>query len=218
MTTTLDRPKCERRGAGYLWQEEEDDFLRKHYPSPMLMEDIAQELGRTPHAVKSRASVLGLIRQVTDVSWSLEEVTFLRRHYHTLSIQSIADALGRTHSAVYGKAVDLGLTGNHIIVNFAKMWRFKVISDLMEQCAHLDGSCSRCSLAKDCNNLWRRYMAPSHGLYHDIPEEKFPCALEEFAELFSARCVIARHHEVEEESLRARIRSAEGVTIYRCED
>jgi len=210
MTTTIERPTFHRR-----WQVEEDDYLREHYQS---MQAIADALGRTRDAVQVRARVLGVARRITEIEWSADEITFLTEHYNTMTAQEIANALGRTLRAVRNKALGIKVSSPRHSVDFQKMPYFRVICELMEQCAGLNGSCSSCRLSDDCHRLWRSYMAPSNGLSYDVPEDKFPQALDEFAELFSTRCEILRIHTEEEQALRSRMREADGLVIFRCED
>jgi hypothetical protein len=51
---------------GSAWKKEEDEFLRRWYPTTMPLDDIAEALGRSRNAVLGRAHRLGLRREHKD--------------------------------------------------------------------------------------------------------------------------------------------------------
>lgn len=216
MLDTKQDTEGRRVGIGFRWEPDEDAFLCEHY-SEMHVEDIAKHLERTPQAVKSRAAKLGQSSPAGGHPWRLEEDDFLRANYKTMTQDQISKELGRTVSSVGSRASLLGLQCRRPTVDFVCMPRFNLVTDLMMSCAKLDGGCSSCRLRVDCFKTFRRHMMRAEELYEDLTEERFTRAIDDFATLFSRRAAIIGKAQ-EEESLRARIRAAEGLTIYRCED
>lgn len=89
-----------------LWGGREDQCLREAYRECSFGE-LAQRLGRTLPAVKSRAVTLRLDPKIPN--WTEEEVQFLRESYGTTDVGTIAGGLGRTRAAVAKKAREIGL-------------------------------------------------------------------------------------------------------------
>jgi hypothetical protein len=99
------------RPTSRAWTEVDDADLRDLYGT-MSHEEVARRLDRTVVAIKWRASVLGLTRQVTRVAtklWSGKEEARLRSLARTSSVDEIAQKLGRTVNSVRGKLQMMGL-------------------------------------------------------------------------------------------------------------
>lgn len=92
--------------ASAPWTEQEHALVREHYRDGI--EGLMPRLpGRTKQAIIRQAALLGL----TDSGgWSLQEKTFLEKHYGKLPTQAIATRLGRSVSAVRGMVFKLGLS------------------------------------------------------------------------------------------------------------
>ena len=93
------------------WTEQEDAYLRAHYPTAASRREIAAiglALGKSPQAVGSRAQRLGVFRGSR--RWTLSQEDYLRSHYHHYDPARIAAHLGRTTYAVRRRAWLLGLS------------------------------------------------------------------------------------------------------------
>ena len=94
---------------GGPWTEEEDNWLREHYPK--LGSQECYKLGfldRTYNAITARTSRLGLQPART---WTQEENNWLREHYPKLGTKGCYESgyLNRTHSAIACRVNKLGL-------------------------------------------------------------------------------------------------------------
>ena len=83
-----------------LWTQEEDDFLKQNYLTKSLKE-IAEHLGRSEKACRSRANVIG-IRKLAP--WTQEEDEYLKQNYLTKDLKEIAEHLGRSEKACTHRA------------------------------------------------------------------------------------------------------------------
>ncbi len=103
-----------KRGYGRKWTAKEVALLKELYPECPIPE-IAKRLGRTVSAITGRACYLGLKRKsYLDKRWTAEELQLLRELYPTHeNIQDIAERIGRSPSAVRGKADGLGFGKSH---------------------------------------------------------------------------------------------------------
>lgn len=94
------------------WTEADDAMLRTLYGT-MKREDVAQQLNRTMTATAARASLLGLTRPDSRASgprpWTQKEDAVLRRLHGTITCGEIAEKIGRSTIAVYGRVRTLGL-------------------------------------------------------------------------------------------------------------
>ncbi len=93
------------------WSDDEDGILRKYYPSEGS-KIIARLPGRTPNAIKTRASFLGLkYRNSGRNSWTDEDIRILKEYFQTEGSHGVYERLnGRfTNSAISVKASRLGL-------------------------------------------------------------------------------------------------------------
>jgi hypothetical protein len=90
------------------WSVDEIKLLKKLYPIEGA-QSIADKLGRSLKAVKSKAASIGLKKEGAR-PWSNQEIALLKKLYLKNSPRDIANKLGRTHFAVAVKAYKLGLT------------------------------------------------------------------------------------------------------------
>lgn len=92
-----------------FWDTKRDNILRRNYPKGDL-DTLAERIGVSKDALKSRAQVLGIHRKVhVRVRWTEKHLKYLRDHYATVSAVEIAQKLKRGLSGVYVKAKELGL-------------------------------------------------------------------------------------------------------------
>lgn len=87
------------------WSNDKIDTLKANYLSKSSTE-IAALIGCTPHAVKSKARVLGLIKRHP---LTAEQIITIRQMYADASSACIAELIGAKLSAVYQAAARLGL-------------------------------------------------------------------------------------------------------------
>lgn len=99
------------------WTADESRLLREQY-GRMPLADLAARLGRTPHAVKSRAGVLGLQQSRL---YTAAEQRVLVRDYRRRPAGEIAAALGRSVSSVYAQATKLGLAARQHFASDAEI-------------------------------------------------------------------------------------------------
>lgn len=93
------------------WSEEDLDLLRKEYPTTDTGE-IAKKLGRQIGPVKSKANALCLRKKTGyhgKVRWSTWDDNIIRLLYPDSPIEDIMFVLDRSSSAVYGRAIILGV-------------------------------------------------------------------------------------------------------------
>ena len=105
-----------KRGLGRKWTAKEVALLKELY-SECPIGDIAKRLGRTVSAITDKAYYLELKRKrYLGRLWTAEELQLLRELYPIhKDIQDIAERIGRSPSAVRGKANYLGLGKRQII-------------------------------------------------------------------------------------------------------
>lgn len=87
------------------WTAEDDEMLRRHH-GELTGQEIALMLGRTPQAVFTRASVLGLSNKQP---WTDEDASVLWRLYSSAPMHELCAALNRTPIAIRVRASKLGL-------------------------------------------------------------------------------------------------------------
>jgi len=90
------------------WSENEVKLLKKLYQDKSVR-NIADKLGRSLKAVKSKASAIGLTREGPRF-WSNQEMARLKKLHSNKTNKDIAKQLGRSVWAVAAKAHKLGLT------------------------------------------------------------------------------------------------------------
>ena len=107
------------------WTVSDVAFLRSNI-GKMTDEEIAKHLGKTVPAIYCKKRSLKKVknmRPIPDIikksvenkrfkAWTKEEESFLKKHYTTDSLESIAKHLGRTEDAVKTRAYTLGLINN----------------------------------------------------------------------------------------------------------
>lgn len=92
-----------------IWTEHFDNLLRRHYPKGDLAA-LAQRLGVTTVAVKSRAKVLGLKRKVHQRQpWTERQLALLRKHYADMPMTELERTLRHKRESIYQRAKALGL-------------------------------------------------------------------------------------------------------------
>lgn len=90
------------------WSETESAVLRERYAARVPVRDIARELGRTPAAIASWASRLGLKQRVP---WSAEERRLLVAASESgARLTEAAERIGRPYPNVAQEAVRMGLS------------------------------------------------------------------------------------------------------------
>ncbi len=105
------------------WENREVEYLKNNW-NHISTKEIAENLNRTIGSVRSKAHVLGLgeKRITPHKRWKQEELNYLMDSWGTLSIETIANKLGRTKGAVQQKASKEGLgpfleAGDYISLN-----------------------------------------------------------------------------------------------------
>lgn len=86
----------------------DEQFLRTNSPG-MSYGEIASALGRTPHAVKNKSLLMGLLRPDRPRLFTAEEDTYLRENFESLQIGEAAAHLGRHVESIRGRSRILGL-------------------------------------------------------------------------------------------------------------
>jgi hypothetical protein len=111
----------ERKG---VWTDQELQALRDGYANGMQPSALAEEIGRSPAAVRNKAYELKI---TADRAWTEAELDLLKSHitHDSLAggIDFVANALGRTRASVALKVSRLGL-GNRSR-KFVKEWKDK---------------------------------------------------------------------------------------------
>ena len=89
------------------WRPEEDAFMREHYPTPISIHWIAEQLGRTSVGCHSHAADLGIVRPkvverpVRYNAWSKEDFAFAKQAFlEGKALEWIGEQVGRTADAV----------------------------------------------------------------------------------------------------------------------
>jgi hypothetical protein len=91
---------------GPKWTADEDDAVRRLYPTARCSQIEHALPGRTYAAIQKRAETLGVSRR----TWTDGEVKTLRRLYATASEKRLHDAFpGRSRQSIWNKAHALGL-------------------------------------------------------------------------------------------------------------
>lgn len=95
------------------WTTQHDNILRRNYPSGDLSA-LADRLGVTVTAVKSRAQVLGLHRKINSHRpWTEWQMNYLRQHYADERAEDIARKVGHSVRSIWQKAKQMGLAKSH---------------------------------------------------------------------------------------------------------
>ena len=91
------------------WDERRDNLLRRHFPKGDLSA-LAERIGVTKNAVKSRARVLGIRRKVNvKRPWTDRQVAYLREHYADTPIDVLILKTRHDQKGIWNKAKALGL-------------------------------------------------------------------------------------------------------------
>lgn len=108
---TLSPPAPLREVAfrGDAWLPDDLDQLRASFAGDEDLQAIADSLGRSLSAVRSKIGELGL-RRNSNRPWTELDRAYLAQHYGLDATSAIAAALGRTPGAVYAQAGVEGLT------------------------------------------------------------------------------------------------------------
>ena len=88
------------------WSKDEVKLLKRLYPDNTAR-DIANELGRTVTAVRTKARKLGFAGKVR--VWSKKELNLLKRLYPSKTARETAEQIGRSLRATRSKIHILGL-------------------------------------------------------------------------------------------------------------
>jgi hypothetical protein len=91
------------------WTEADLQYLRERYPVGDQPADIAAHLGKTPEAVKGKATVLGLRRLKPKMKWAPVHDRYLRMYYPRGDVKAMAARLGTTLLSVYQHARVIGV-------------------------------------------------------------------------------------------------------------
>lgn len=92
-----------------IWTKEKDSLLRRLYPTAHLG-SLAARLGVTLSAVKNRANVLGLKRQVNkNHPWTERQIAYLTKHYADTPIEVLIVKTKHNQKSIWNKARALGL-------------------------------------------------------------------------------------------------------------
>jgi hypothetical protein len=95
------------------WTTQRDNILRRNYPCGDLSA-LADRLGVTVTAVKSRAQVLGLHRKINSHRpWTERQMDYLRQHYADECAEDIARKVGHSVRSIWQKAKQMGLAKSH---------------------------------------------------------------------------------------------------------
>lgn len=94
------------------WTESEDDYIRNNY-TRMLVSDIAEQLGRSSKATRTRIERLGIglanLKRNSKRNWTEHEIRILIEN-KTLPIKEFSHLLpSRGHSAIYAKSILIGI-------------------------------------------------------------------------------------------------------------
>jgi hypothetical protein len=92
------------------WTKEELRLLKKLYPNTITV-DIAEKLGKPLYVVAYQARKLGLKKAEGHFKWTDKQIAYLKKAFpdHRLTIEEIADHLGKGIKAVRTKANQIGL-------------------------------------------------------------------------------------------------------------
>lgn len=92
-----------------FWTDKLDNLLRRYYPKGDL-DALAQRIGTTKGAVKSRAQKIGLKRKVNvKQPWTERQLAVLREHYADTPIKQMEQSTGHNRDSIYRKASSMGL-------------------------------------------------------------------------------------------------------------
>lgn len=94
------------------WTKKEEAKLRRLYPQTLRKDLVRHFPGRTASAICSRATVLGLKKEIgfgAKFQWTPERVKYLVDHYSDNTVDVLVDHLGCSAQSAYTKANLMGL-------------------------------------------------------------------------------------------------------------
>lgn len=92
-----------------VWNDKMDNLLRRHYPKGDLR-TLAERLGVTRAAVKSRASILGIVRKVNmHRPWTQRQLDYLQLHYADTPMAELKRRTGHAEKSIWQRAAAMGL-------------------------------------------------------------------------------------------------------------
>jgi len=94
--------------GGKPWSQEEVDFLVKN-AGKMPLSQLAESLGRTKEAVRTRAKKLGINTGYFKRRWTEEELTAFRRLRKTHTAREIAKKMNRMPQSAAAKMLRSGI-------------------------------------------------------------------------------------------------------------
>ena len=99
----------------YYWTTEQDELLLRNYNHhPRVIDEIQRQLPNYPRwEIKRRARILGLAR-TAEPEWTAKEAYLLEQWLPRYQLQTIANKLGRTVTAISLKARRLGIVKTKI--------------------------------------------------------------------------------------------------------
>lgn len=94
------------------WTPAQLQILIEQYPYAKNTRILAKKLGKTYHALRSKATVLKLRRLVPNSGYSdatKKELNYIKENYLKIPLKIIASDLGRSYTFVKGRMDDMGL-------------------------------------------------------------------------------------------------------------
>ena len=95
----------------YEWTEKDIKLLTKKYPSASDLKILAVEMGRTVRAIKAKAYLLNICRDINDNDynriWTEEEEQYLKDNYYKGNLYAVAKKIKRTKKAITERAKHL---------------------------------------------------------------------------------------------------------------
>jgi len=88
------------------WSHKDDKYIIENYVT-QSKEKISEVLQRTPNAIKRRAHILGVSKQLASRKWEKWEVDYLKKHFPNSTKDVILKGLNRNWTAIRTKAVTL---------------------------------------------------------------------------------------------------------------
>ena len=128
----------EERDFPGRWSKDEIKLLKKLYAGTPT-EKVAKKVGRSLPAVRYRAHLLGLKRQVQQEGrWTPEDIAVLRELYPECPVGEISKRLGRTVNAIANRAHQLGIKRKSYV---DKLWtdeQLKLLRQLHPLCENIE--------------------------------------------------------------------------------
>jgi len=93
------------------WSEEEQQYLSSNY-GIVKMKELMAHLHRRNDSIRQMAMTLGLTKKKT--YWTLDDITFLKANKGKMTLQEIAERIGKTKRAVAHKIAYLTAESRHL--------------------------------------------------------------------------------------------------------